>query len=289
MVPRIHVPAAEEGDSLTMTGFAIAASSTARRLITAMFIASVSGCGGSGPGTTANPTVSSPPTPNTTLMSTPSSALPSSPIQNVMALGHFSLLKPGAYFIDPDGDDSTPLRVVYEVPVVGWSQWIGAAKFSDVGHVGVSITTVSNLVTDGCRDHSWADPPVGPSVDDLATALAHLSPFRVTAPPNAVTIYGYSAKHLKWTVPNLPTKGTADERSFTECSEYKLKSWVAFVDKAEPGDAFYGYSGPGYVEEFWILNVEGTRLMIVAGSSPGSRPEDLTELQGILESIRIEP
>jgi hypothetical protein len=31
--------------------------------------------------------------------------------------------------------------------------WIGGAKFSDVGHVGVSITTVVNLVRDGCREH----------------------------------------------------------------------------------------------------------------------------------------
>jgi hypothetical protein len=35
----------------------------------------------------------------------------------------------------------------------------------------VSITTVSNLVSQGCRDHSWADPPIGPSVNDLAAAV----------------------------------------------------------------------------------------------------------------------
>jgi hypothetical protein len=37
--------------------------------------------------------------------------------------------------------------------------------------VSVSITTVSNLVSQGCRDHSWADPPIGPSVNDLAAAV----------------------------------------------------------------------------------------------------------------------
>jgi hypothetical protein len=26
----------------------------------------------------------------------------------------------------------------------------------------------------------------------------------------------------------------------------------------EPGDAFYGYTGPGYTQGFWILDVEGT-------------------------------
>ena len=37
-----------------------------------------------------------------------------------------------------------------------------------------------------------------------------------------------------------------------------VKSWVAFVNAAEPGDAFYGYTGPGYREEFWIIDVDGT-------------------------------
>jgi len=153
----------------------------------------------------------------------------------------------------------------------------------------VSITTVTNLVRHGCRDHSWADPPVGPSVDDLAAALADLAPFRVTSPPKDVTIYGYSGKHLVWTVPGLPVEGEGDDLRFTGCIDGQLKSWVAPFDTSEPGDAFYGYTGPGYVEEFWILDVEGTRLMIAAGTSPGSPSEDLAEREAILDSIRIEP
>ena len=98
------------------------------------------------------------------------------------------------------------------------------------GHIGVSITTVTNLVRHGCRDHSWADPPVGPSVDDLATALADLAPFRVTSPPEDVTIYGYSGKYLELTVPDLPFKGVGDDRCFTGCEDGKLKSWVAAID-----------------------------------------------------------
>jgi hypothetical protein len=206
-----------------------------------------------------------------------------------MELEPFAPLGPGTYFIDPDGDPSTPLRVVYEVPVEGWSMWIGAAEFADDGHVGVSITTVTNLVLHGCRDHSWADPPVGPSVDDLATALADLAPFMVTSPPRDVTAFGYRGKHLELTVPDLPVEEEGDDRRFTGCVDGKLKSWIAFIDTAEEGDAFYGYTGPRYREEFWILDVEGTRLMVAAERSPGSPPEDLAELRAILESIRIEP
>lgn len=205
-----------------------------------------------------------------------------------MELEPLAALEPGPYFIDPDLDPSTPIRVVYEVPE-GWSMWIGASKSNDEGHVGVSITTVVNVVRDGCRDHSWADPPVGPSVEDLAAALADLPPFLVTSPPEDVTIYGYSGKHLELTVPELPVEAAGGDRlRFTECVDGNLKSWVGAVDAAEEGDAFYGYTGPGYSEEFWILDVEGTRLMIAAERSAGSPPADLAELDAILDSIRIE-
>ena len=229
----------------------------------------------------ADPTIPSP--------TAPGDPSPTPTVQDIMELEPFAPLEPGTYFIDPDLDPSTPLRVVYEVPVEGWSMWIGATKFAEDGHVMVSITTVTNLVSDGCRDHSWAHPPVGPSVNDLAAALADLLPFRVTSPPKDVTIYGYRGKHLELTVPDLPVKGEGDDRRFTRCAEGTLKSWVAAVD-TEPGDAFYGYNGePGRTEEFWILDVDGTRLMIEANWSPASPREDVAEMRAILDSIRIEP
>jgi hypothetical protein len=244
-----------------------------------ILLGALTGCASSpeatGPSTSAPPASSEP--------------SPASTIHDVMELEPEAALEPGAYFIDPDLDPDTPLRVMYEVPVEGWSRWIGAVKFAepDPSHVAVSITTVANLVRHGCRDHSWAEPPVGASVADLATALADLPPFRVTSPPEDVTVDGYDGKHLELTVPNLPLAG--DDHRFTGCIGGHLKSWVGAIDTAEEGDAFYGYTGPGYREEFWILDVEGTRLMIASGRSPGSPPEDLAELGAIINSIRIEP
>jgi hypothetical protein len=196
----------------------------------------------------------------------------------------FSGLAPGLYAVDPDLDPSTPMLVTFRLSHEGWKSWIGAAKFSRAGHVGVSITTVTTVVTDGCRDHTWAFPHVGPSVDDLATALANLRPFHLTRPPEEVTAFGFPGQHLTWTVPNLPM---SKDGHFTRCAEGKLKSWVAAID-VEPGDAFYGYTGPGYQEEFWLLDVEGTRLMIATERSLGSPPRDVRELRGIVDSIQIE-
>jgi hypothetical protein len=227
-------------------------------------------------------------TPPTTKLSPTTTHTRNEEIQNMMDLPHLQPVKPGTYFMDPDLDPATPLRVVYELPVDGWSHWLGAVKFGDDGHVALTITTVNNLVKHGCDDHAHAEPPIGPSVDDLATALGGLAPFQVTSPAEDVIVYGYSGRHLEWIVPELPVDGSGDQLTFTGCTGGQLMSWVAPWDTTS-GDAFYGYTGPGYTEEFWILDVEGTRVMIAAERSADSPQQDLEELTTILDSIQIEP
>jgi hypothetical protein len=206
-----------------------------------------------------------------------------------MEFEEFAPLDPGTYFIDPDLDPSTPLRVTYEVPSEGWAQWTGAVKWDDAAKRldAVAITTVTNLVRDGCVDHSYAAPPLGPSVNDLASGLAGLAPFKVKSPPKDVTVDGYRGTHLELIVPkNMPV----DHEGFVGCIGGNLSGWVGALDAVhDAGEAFGGYTSPGYREEFWILDVEGTRLVITAERSPGLPSRDLAEQQAILDSIRIKP
>ena len=118
---------------------------------------------------------------------------------------------------------------------------------------------------------------MGPTVDDLATALSQLSPFEVSAPPSAVTMFGYSGTHLQLTVPDV---------TFSDCSDDTLQSWIDPMS----GTALYGYNEePGRTEDFWILDVDGTRLVIETTSSPDTPAEDLAERDAIFDSTRIEP
>lgn len=261
-----------------------------RRSLAAILMLTASCAGSEGSETTvaasATTTVGETSTTTTQAATTTVSEPNSGPtVQDVMELEKFAPLEPGTYFIDPDSDPSTPLRVVYEVPVEGWSQWFGAVKFAEDTHIGINITTVVNVVRDGCRDHLWADPPVGPSVDDLAVALAGLAPFRVTSAPEDVTMYGYHGKYLELAAPDMHVEG----EDFTGCVDGNLSSWVAPIDVAEgEGGAFHAYNAEP-IEEFWILDVEGTRLVIEANWSPASHPTDVAEMRAILGSIRVEP
>jgi hypothetical protein len=195
-----------------------------------------------------------------------------------MDLPHFAPFEVETYFVEPVATD---IQVFYTIPAEGWISWFGAGK-PDPG-LGLSIINVTNVVVDGCTYHAGLYPPVGPTVDDMATALAELEPFELTKPPTAVTAWGFSGKHLELTVPDLAFEVKEDGNVFTDCANGELWSWMG----PPLGFAYYAYSLPGQVEEFWLLDVDGQRLMIVAGTSPGSSEGDIAELRSILESIEI--
>lgn len=196
-------------------------------------------------------------------------------------------IEPGSYFVDPDGDPSTPLRVIFDVAAEGWAGWLGTYKETPGrGRVILSITTVDNVTRNACSDQRPAEPAVGPTVDDLAAALSSLAPFTVTSPPSDVTISGYHGKHLELTVPELRVVNGR----FPDCTEGNLHSWFSPLLGDDASASFWGYDQkPGATEEFWILDVDGTRLVLVTDQSPTSSSQDLAELQAIFDSIRIEP
>ena len=129
---------------------------------------------------------------------------------NVMDVPDFSPLEVETYFVEPVGTD---IQVFYTIPAEGWMSWFGGFKLESETEppnsvVGFGILNVTNVVQDGCTGHVAADPPVGPTVDDMATALAALSPFVLTKPPSDVTIDGFRGKHLELTVPDLELGGS---------------------------------------------------------------------------------
>lgn len=211
------------------------------------------------------------------------------PAEEVPQIEEFVPLEVGRWYVDPDGDAATPLRVSFDIPAEGWVSWLGAANFSGESHIALSTMTVDNLAVDACTDHSPRDPAVGPTVDDLATALTQLPPFEVTSPPSAVTVLGYAGTHLQLTVPDIPLMSERGNSGFADCTEGNLVSWYSPLHDRGTSP-FYGYNGePGRTEDFWILDVDGTRLVLSATYGPGSQDDDVDELAMIIDSIRIDP
>jgi hypothetical protein len=187
---------------------------------------------------------------------------------------------------DHDRDAATALRVEYAVPAEGWHLFLG--PFKDVEDAGglqrasVSFVEVDDLSIDACTNHRPLNPAVGPEVADLAEALAAMPPFEVVSAPTDVTAFGYSGQHVEIMV---PLDQPFENERFEGCQNGTLESWITYCC----GGPFYGYVGPGDTEEFWILDVEGTRLAIIALTSSPASPELVAERQEILDSIVIKP
>ena len=234
---------------------------------------------------TTTPDLTAPPkaTPRPSPTAVPAPTYP----MDVMDVPDFSPLEVETYFVQPVGTD---IQVFYTIPTEGWNSWFGGFKLGSESDppnsvVGFGILNVTNVVQDGCTGHVAADPPVGPTVDDMAAALADLSPFVLTKPPSDVTVDGFRGKHLQLTVPDLELGGSADDPEFTDCTDGELWSYIG-KPLSFPS---HGYSHPGQVEDYWLLDVDGTRLMIGTLTSPGSSEGDIAELHSILDSIDIVP
>ena len=182
---------------------------------------------------------------------------------------------------------SSTLRVEFTITKPGWHLFIGPAKNVSDGaehqRANVLFAEVTNLTVDACTNQVPADPAIGPTVDDLAEALAALPPFELTSQPADVTAFGYAGKHLEIRVPlDQPSEGS---EAFTGCGDQLLKGWIA----PSLSFAFNGYVAPGDTEEFWILDVRGTRLVVAALTTANASPELVAERQAILDSIIIRP
>jgi len=203
--------------------------------------------------------------------------------------GNFEPLPAGAScWIDIATDDDMPVRVRYTIPAAGWFSFIGAYKDVEDGDgdqlVNVLVANIENVTVDACNRQQPAQPAVGPTVDDLAAALSTLPPFEVTSPPMEVTAYGYAGVHLQIRIP-LELAYRDDFESFVGCQQSTLMSWIA----PPLSFAFHGYVAPGDTEDFWILDVEGTRVAIAALATATASNELRAEQRAVLDSIEIEP
>ena len=75
---------------------------------------------------------------------------------------------------------------------------------------GAILDRVGNIFSDPCQ---WVeiDPPVGPTVDDLAAAFADVPALNATAPTD-VTVDGYHGKQIEFTVPDYTDDECIDGR-----------------------------------------------------------------------------
>lgn len=194
----------------------------------------------------------------------------------------FQEVEAGTYYVEPN--PGTSLRVSFTVPE-GWSSWAGTYKAdlsNDDMYVGVTITPVTELSDDPCYVRSWSDP--GPTVAELAEGLAALPGMVVIEAPKEVTAFGFDGQHLILEVPDIAFDPAGGSAGFLDCVGGEFHGYQG---SSRVGTRYY--QGPRQSLEFWVLDVQGQRLLIEQTRFPQSPPTDLTELDAVVDSIRIEP
>lgn len=243
-----------------------------------MALAMVTACtsGGANAGTEA-PTTTTTTSATTTTTATTTSA-PTTTVagpKNMSDLPGFVVVETGTYYVEPIPANST--RVSFTLPE-DWMSWAGAYKPNPANeevYVGLTIMAPSKLIDDPCRSRTWSDP--GPTVADLADGLAGLPGMVVIDAPSAVTAFGYEGQHLILEVPDLPFDPARESQGFLDCIDGEFHSY----------DGRY-YQGPRQYLEFWVLDVEGQRLLIEKTHFPASTSAEIAELDSVVASIRIE-
>jgi hypothetical protein len=170
--------------------------------------------------------------------------------------------------------------------------WLGGPPASIGGPVGesngpngvaVAFFNAQTINSDPChwdKDGSGRAPQegdieVGPTVDDLAEALA-AAPYESTTPV-AATLGGYSGKRLELQLVPDPSG----------CDTWDGAGNQYFV--------FGGHDGGQYAQgdantwQVTVVDVEGTRLIAVLISYAETSSEHLSAAQGILDSVVITP
>src|SRR4051794_16591456 len=234
-------------------------------LATAVLVAGIlAGCGAS-PVVTANTTATPDATTNPEGSLTPSSGAPGSarPLPS-------AAIQPGTYVGEDDGT-----RFTFTIPAAGWSNYpeagccvIFAGGDSD-GAIIFLGGDITSLYARACKS-SGTEFRFGPTVDDLAKALASLQDFEVSAPTD-VTLSGFKGERVKVTVPNG-------------------------VDVSDPACDQGGYSSmpgrhyqvAGQTDDSWILDVGGRRLVPTFATTTQTPAALLAQVDQIRDSLVIE-
>lgn len=118
------------------------------------------------------------------------------------------------------------------------------------------------------------DTPAG-TVDELVAALSAQASRDATAAVD-VTVGGYAGKSITLHVP--------DDAVFDDCDQNTFGSWT--VDAGlEP---YRYHQGPGQIDELWILDVNGTLVVIDTAYYAGTPAADVEELRAIVESATFQ-
>ncbi|MEK6719735.1 MAG: hypothetical protein AABZ33_03575 [Chloroflexota bacterium] len=200
------------------------------------------------------------------------------------------ILSAGSYRVQPVSDPAT-LSVTMDVPA-GWVGYPANVALASPGSsnegIVIGFLKADGLFSDPCQwdmDGTGAydqpgDVEIGPTVDDLVAALQANSSY-TSSTPSSVTFGEFQGSELELQLPGDDVLSTCDREP-----------------GGEPKGLFYVFSGkeagwyaqgPDNRFRLTIVDVDGTRLIVMINYFEASPQADLEAARAIVESFEFTP
>lgn len=223
-----------------------------------------------------NPGVGSPPSPSPTTEPSPNptATLEPSPTPDAgIDVGEF-VLHDGRYF-------DQVIRVT--IPAPGWSGAQGGGilvknENHDTPDGAAMIVFGGDelfVYRDPCQWRTTRPDAPAATVDELVTALVAQAS-RDASTPVDITVDGYVGKSITLHVP--------DDAVFRECDRGEFRTLV----HNPVGDEARYHQDPGQIDQLWIVDVNGTPVVIDAAYYDGTPADHIAEMRAIVESMMFD-
>jgi hypothetical protein len=127
---------------------------------------------------------------------------------------------------------------------------------------------------DPCQWKSTLSETPATTVDEIVAALAAQAS-RDASEPVDVTVDGYAGKMITVHVP--------DDGDWSDCDDGEFVSYAN-----EAGERSQWHQGPGQIDDFWFVDVEGSIVEIRAMYRPDTPAELVQEMRALVESATFD-
>jgi len=203
---------------------------------------------------------------------------------------------PEGPFVVTSTDDLVQVSVNIASPGWGSQPQFDAVDKNDDGldapeHVGAALLAWGwpagagiNVYGDPCQWRTTAPEAPATTPAEIAEAFAAQALTEASAPED-VTVGGYEGKAITLRVPmSFDLPGASREEKFADCDD---DAYAYYGIEGEDGHA-RNVQGAGQIDELWILDVDGSIVILDAAYSPATPAELVEELWTLARSATFE-
>jgi hypothetical protein len=186
---------------------------------------------------------------------------------NIASSGWFPL--PGVDALSKDDDGLDPPEAV-GVALIAWA-WPAGTAFDVYG--------------DPCQWSTTAPETPATTPDEIAAAFAAQASTDATAPLD-ITVGGFAGTAVTVHVPmSFDVPNATREEEFADCDE---DAFVFYGTDAGDEAIARNAQGPGQIDELWILDVDGSIVILDLAYGPAAPADLVEELRTLAESATFE-